>query len=194
MSNHSGPSPTIHTSIVRNTVERGKEQALENPGGSVFNAALREYYDKHYHQLLPLIAEKVHQEKVQQEKLKEIKARLNFEESLRHSESGASSKKKDLRRKLEARCAHNTSESSEPRRDRLVSPRKRGQERNTVFQRLEKERQKAIIKVRVQEEHNSPPEGTATKGHLHERIKSCQEVRIAGEDIRNQDQRSACHA
>ncbi|GKG27257.1 hypothetical protein Tco_0402960, partial [Tanacetum coccineum] len=43
------------------------------------DAALREYCDKHYHQLLPIIAEKFHQEKIQQEKLKEVKARLNFE-------------------------------------------------------------------------------------------------------------------
>ncbi|GKG43183.1 hypothetical protein Tco_0479867, partial [Tanacetum coccineum] len=42
------------------------------------DAALREYCDKHYHQLLPIIAEKFHQEKIQQEKLKEVKARLNF--------------------------------------------------------------------------------------------------------------------
>ncbi|GKE25311.1 hypothetical protein Tco_1436823 [Tanacetum coccineum] len=45
----------------------------------VSDAALQEYYDKHYHQLLPLIDEKVHQEKTQQDKLKEVKARLNFE-------------------------------------------------------------------------------------------------------------------
>ncbi|GJU57193.1 hypothetical protein Tco_1234959 [Tanacetum coccineum] len=32
-----------------------------------------EYYDRNYHQILPIIAEKVHLEKVQQEKLKAVK-------------------------------------------------------------------------------------------------------------------------
>ncbi|GJX56496.1 hypothetical protein Tco_0286393, partial [Tanacetum coccineum] len=41
-----------------------------------------------YHQILPIIAEKVHQEKVHQEKLKAVKAHLNFEEASQHSESG----------------------------------------------------------------------------------------------------------
>nr|GEW71147.1 hypothetical protein [Tanacetum cinerariifolium] len=43
-----------------------------------FTIALRDYCDKNYHQLLPIIAEKVHQEKVQQEKLKPVKAHLNL--------------------------------------------------------------------------------------------------------------------
>ncbi|GJS43118.1 hypothetical protein Tco_0568161 [Tanacetum coccineum] len=51
------------------------------------DAALREYCDKNYHQLLPIITEKVHKEKVQQEKLKAVKDRLNFEEASQHSKS-----------------------------------------------------------------------------------------------------------
>ncbi|GJV53369.1 hypothetical protein Tco_1449110 [Tanacetum coccineum] len=65
--------------------------------------------------ILPIIAEKVHQEKVQQEKLKAVKARLNFEETSRHSKSGTLSRRRGLK-----------------------SPRERGQERKTVFKRLEK--------------------------------------------------------
>ncbi|GJU04497.1 hypothetical protein Tco_1120927 [Tanacetum coccineum] len=42
------------------------------------DAALREYCDKNYHQLLPIISEKMHHEKVQQDKLKAVKARLHF--------------------------------------------------------------------------------------------------------------------
>ncbi|GKC89764.1 hypothetical protein Tco_1150413 [Tanacetum coccineum] len=57
-----------------------KEQTSKNPDRPASDTALREYCDKHYHQLLPIIAEKVHNEKVQQEKLKEVKARLSFEE------------------------------------------------------------------------------------------------------------------
>nr|GEV38253.1 reverse transcriptase domain-containing protein [Tanacetum cinerariifolium] len=58
---------------------KGKKQTSKNSDRPSSDAALREYCDKYYHQLLPIIAEKVHQEKVQQEKLKEVKARLNFE-------------------------------------------------------------------------------------------------------------------
>nr|GEX57204.1 reverse transcriptase domain-containing protein [Tanacetum cinerariifolium] len=71
--------PTPPTFAVRNTMGKGNEQTLKNPNGSTSDAAIREYYDKYYHKLLPIIAEKFHQEKVQQEKLKEVKARLNFE-------------------------------------------------------------------------------------------------------------------
>nr|GEV92074.1 reverse transcriptase domain-containing protein [Tanacetum cinerariifolium] len=55
-------------SVVRNTL--GKEQDPQDLGRPTFDAALREYYDKNYHQLLPIIAKKVQQEKVQQERLK----------------------------------------------------------------------------------------------------------------------------
>ncbi|GJR60724.1 hypothetical protein Tco_1502886 [Tanacetum coccineum] len=47
------------------------------------DAALREYCDRHYHQLLPIIDENIHQEKVQQEKLKEVKARLKLKERVK---------------------------------------------------------------------------------------------------------------
>ncbi|GJT40651.1 hypothetical protein Tco_0940516 [Tanacetum coccineum] len=67
------------TSTVRNTVRKGNEQISKNLNRPASDAALREYCDKRYHQLLPIIAEKVHQEKMQQEKMKEVKARLNFE-------------------------------------------------------------------------------------------------------------------
>ncbi|GJW23202.1 hypothetical protein Tco_0033824 [Tanacetum coccineum] len=95
------------TSAVRNTL--GKEQVPQNSGMPASDAALREYCDRNYHQLLPIIAEKVHQEKVQQEKLKAVKACLNFEEASQHSGRGHSE-----------------------------SPREGGPERKMVFKRLEK--------------------------------------------------------
>ncbi|GKE06083.1 hypothetical protein Tco_1398101 [Tanacetum coccineum] len=67
------PSPP--TSAVRNTLGKGNEQIFKNPNRPASDAALREYCDKYYHQLLSIIAEKVHQEEVQQEKMKEVKAR-----------------------------------------------------------------------------------------------------------------------
>nr|GEX29281.1 zinc finger, CCHC-type [Tanacetum cinerariifolium] len=82
---------------VASSVGKGNEQTSKNLNGPASDAALRVYYDKYCHQLLPIIAEKVHQEKVQQEKLKEVKAPLIFEgcsglnskvqEMAQHSES-----------------------------------------------------------------------------------------------------------
>ncbi|GJX03679.1 hypothetical protein Tco_0189595 [Tanacetum coccineum] len=42
----------------------------------------------------------MHQENVQQEKLKAVKARLNFEETSRYSESGAPSRRRDVEKRL----------------------------------------------------------------------------------------------
>ncbi|GJW51353.1 hypothetical protein Tco_0328083 [Tanacetum coccineum] len=74
------------TSVVRNTL--GKEPVPQDPGRPISDEALREYYYRNYHQILPIIAEKVHQEKAQQEKLKAVKDHLNFEETLHHSSQG----------------------------------------------------------------------------------------------------------
>ncbi|GJR80020.1 hypothetical protein Tco_0150805 [Tanacetum coccineum] len=68
MSTHSGPSPTTNTSAVRNMVGRGKEKSQEDPNEPASDAALREFCDKNYNQLLPILAEKMHQEKVQQDR------------------------------------------------------------------------------------------------------------------------------
>ncbi|GJV48074.1 reverse transcriptase domain-containing protein [Tanacetum coccineum] len=104
-------------------VGREKEQTSKNPDRPASDAALREYCDKHYHQLLPIIAKKVLNEKVQQEKLKEVKARLNFEgcsrktskiqEVSQHSESRTLNSR-DLRRRLKSRRSRSTSRSLEP--------------------------------------------------------------------------------
>nr|GEU72701.1 reverse transcriptase domain-containing protein [Tanacetum cinerariifolium] len=109
-----------------------------NLNGLATDAALREYCDKHYNQLLPILAEKMHQENEQQEKLKAVKARLNFEEVSQHSESGTPSRRRDLRKRLRSRRIHNVFGSREPRRRRSESPRKRDPKRKTVFKRLEK--------------------------------------------------------
>nr|GEW00230.1 hypothetical protein [Tanacetum cinerariifolium] len=80
------PTPT---SIVRNTMGKGYEQTLENKNRLASDAALREYYDKYYHQLLSIITKKVHKENAQQDKLKEVTTHLNFE--------GCSKKREDPR-------------------------------------------------------------------------------------------------
>ncbi|GJW23046.1 reverse transcriptase domain-containing protein [Tanacetum coccineum] len=76
MSNHEQPAPSQPTSAVRNMVGRGKEPTLQDRGGSTSNAALREYCDKNYNQLLPIIAEKFNKEKERNEKLKELQSAL----------------------------------------------------------------------------------------------------------------------
>nr|GEY20966.1 reverse transcriptase domain-containing protein [Tanacetum cinerariifolium]GEY25031.1 reverse transcriptase domain-containing protein [Tanacetum cinerariifolium] len=117
------------------------------------DAALREYCDKNYHQLLPIIAEKVHQEKVQQENVKAVKAHLNSVEVSQHSKSGTSSKKRDLRKRLRSRRVRSMSESPEPRRGQPESPKKKDPERKTVFKRLEKEKRwKLFQKAKVAHE------------------------------------------
>ncbi|GJX43960.1 RNA-directed DNA polymerase, eukaryota [Tanacetum coccineum] len=102
------------TSVVRNML--GKEQVSQDLGGPASDAALREYCDRNYHQLLPIIAKKVHQKKVQQEKLKAVKARLNFEKASQHSESGTSSRRRDLKKRLGSRHVRSMSGIPEPRR------------------------------------------------------------------------------
>ncbi|GJS63987.1 hypothetical protein Tco_0678551 [Tanacetum coccineum] len=138
MSTHSGPSRTTNTPIVRNTVGRGKEKSQENPNEPASDAALREFCDKNYNQLLSILAEKMHQEKVQQEKLKAVKARLNFEETSQYSESGAPSRRKDVGKRLGLKDARSMSRSPEPRHNRSRSPRRKDPERETIFRRLEK--------------------------------------------------------
>ncbi|GKA78309.1 hypothetical protein Tco_0784846, partial [Tanacetum coccineum] len=106
--------------------------------GPASDAALREYCDKHYNQLLPILAEKMHQEKIHQEKIKAVKSRLNFKEVSQHSESGTPSRRRDLRKRLGSRRIRSVSGSPEPSRGRSESPRKRDLERKIVFKRIEK--------------------------------------------------------
>ncbi|GJT27506.1 hypothetical protein Tco_0907781 [Tanacetum coccineum] len=80
----------------------------------------------------------MHQEKVQQEKLKVVKALLNFEEASQYFESGAPTRRGDVRKRLGPKDARSMSRSPEPRHDRSRSPRKKDPERETVFRRLEK--------------------------------------------------------
>ncbi|GKD31756.1 hypothetical protein Tco_1242534 [Tanacetum coccineum] len=101
------------TSAIGNTL--GKEQVPQGLGRPTSDAALREYCDRNYHQLLPIIAEKVHQEKL-----------------------GTPSRRKDPKKMLRSRRVRSVSRSPEPRRGRSESPRKKDSERKTVFKRLKK--------------------------------------------------------
>ncbi|GJW31579.1 hypothetical protein Tco_0051611 [Tanacetum coccineum] len=122
---------------MRNTGGKEKETSQRDPNGPASDAALREFCDKNYNQLLPILAEKMHQEKVQQEKLKAVKARLNFEEISQYAESGTPSRSRDIRKRLGPKAVRSVSGSPEPRRSRSESPRKRDPERKMMFKRLE---------------------------------------------------------
>ncbi|GJU81082.1 hypothetical protein Tco_1283447 [Tanacetum coccineum] len=136
MSNHERTTPSQPTSAVRNTVGRGKEPATQDRGGPASDAALREYCDKNYNQLLPIMAEKFNREKEKSEKLKELKSRLNFEGcsgTSRYSESKTIDTKEHEKRHKSRRSR--TSVFSRIRRERSRSPRQRLKE-GGVFKRL----------------------------------------------------------
>ncbi|GJR44544.1 reverse transcriptase domain-containing protein [Tanacetum coccineum] len=139
MSNHERTTPSQPTSVVRNTVGRGKEPATQDRGGPASDAALREYCDKNYNQLLPIMAEKFNQEKEKSEKLKELKSWLNFEGcsgTSRYSESKTIDTKEHEKRHRSRRSrSPRTSVFSRIRRERSRSPRQRSKE-GGVFKRL----------------------------------------------------------
>ncbi|GKA86599.1 hypothetical protein Tco_0808310 [Tanacetum coccineum] len=79
MSNPEQSAPSQPTSAMRNMVGKGKAANFaKDRSGPASDAALREYCDKNYNQLLPIIAEKFNKEKERNKKLTEVKARLNF--------------------------------------------------------------------------------------------------------------------
>ncbi|GJU28196.1 hypothetical protein Tco_1166817 [Tanacetum coccineum] len=146
MSTREQHTPTILTSAVRNTGGRSGPQGLEEPTS---DEVLRELCDKNYHQLLPLIAEKIQKEKEQQDKLNAVKARLLYgDESGRnprnHEESHYSESKTPTAR-TEPRRRHGSKHSRSPspiasvfrilRRNRPPSPGLRPKKEGGVFNR-----------------------------------------------------------
>ncbi|GJY45405.1 hypothetical protein Tco_0434468 [Tanacetum coccineum] len=139
MSNHERTTPSQPTYAVRNTVGRGKEPATQDRGGPASDAALREYCDKNYNQLLPIMAEKFNREKEKSEKLKELKSWLNFEGcsgTSRYSESKTiDTKEHEKRHRSRHSRSLRTSVFSRIRRERSRSLRQRSKE-GGVFKRL----------------------------------------------------------
>ncbi|GKB45170.1 hypothetical protein Tco_0890112 [Tanacetum coccineum] len=103
------------TSAVRNTVRKRNEKISKNLNRPASDAALQEYYDKHYHQLLPIVAKNIHQEKVKQEKLKEMKARREEKEEESREYSIGSERTESIPRKRhhERTCLRRTEMLSE---------------------------------------------------------------------------------
>ncbi|GKB80051.1 reverse transcriptase domain-containing protein [Tanacetum coccineum] len=135
------------TSAVRNTGGRNGPQVLEEP---MSDEILREMCDKNYHQLLPLIAEKMQKEKEQKDKLNAVKARLIYgEESgikIRSREESHYSESKTPTARTEPRRRHGDRYSRSPsphasvfkrlKKNRSHSPQPRPRKEGGVFTRL----------------------------------------------------------
>ncbi|GJW82585.1 hypothetical protein Tco_0146560 [Tanacetum coccineum] len=133
----------------RNTGKRGRNgpQVLEEP---MSDEILREMCDKNYHQLLPLIAEKMRKEKEQKDKLNAVKARLIYgEESgikIRGREESHYSESKTPTARTEPRRRHGDRYSRSPsphasvfkrlKKNRSHSPQPRPRKEGGVFTRL----------------------------------------------------------
>nr|GEW42310.1 reverse transcriptase domain-containing protein [Tanacetum cinerariifolium] len=173
MSTNEQTQPSQPTSAVRNTLE--KEQALENLVRPISDEALREYCDKNCHQILPIIAEKLHQEKAQQEKLKAVKARLNFEETSQYSESKTPRRRRNLKERLGPR-----------RRMRPhIQEARSGSHTTLVAETL-----KAATKVLALKKQKLLPRNVARKESIHKERKQCQKVKEVQEGTGSQNQRS----
>ncbi|GJU44050.1 hypothetical protein Tco_1201316 [Tanacetum coccineum] len=155
-------------------------------------------------------AEKVHQEKVQQEKLKAVKARLNFEETSCHFESGTPIKRRGLKERLGPRHVHSRSESPELRHDRLEFPKKKSPEKKQCSKDWKKvcftgsetrervypytqttqgvshtivaaKTLKVATKTLVREQRSPLLRGVIPREHPQEERRSCQKVKAARE-------------
>nr|GEX01898.1 reverse transcriptase domain-containing protein [Tanacetum cinerariifolium] len=137
--------------------------------------------------------EQAPQNLAQQEKLKAVKARLNFEEASRYSESETSSRRMNLKERLGPRYAQTRSGSPKPRRGRSKSPREKDPKRRRVFKRLEKVvlgTQKAATKVLALKKQKLLPRNIATKESIREERKQRQKVKEVHEGTGSQNQRS----
>nr|GEX51758.1 hypothetical protein [Tanacetum cinerariifolium]GEY11956.1 hypothetical protein [Tanacetum cinerariifolium] len=216
MSTNEQTSVSQSTSAVRNTLR--KEQVPQDLGRSTSNAALREYYDRNHHQLLPIIAEKEHQEKVHQDKLKAVKARLNFEEASQYLESGAPRRRRSLKQRLESRHAAACSEAlsqgaailshqgKEVQKEEQCSKdyrkvystgletRGRVRPRTQITQIIDHtiivaKTLKAATRVLAQEKRSLFMKNVITKEHPYEGGKRYRKAKVAQEDIGSQGQR-----
>ncbi|GKC78905.1 reverse transcriptase domain-containing protein [Tanacetum coccineum] len=133
--------------ILKKLKGRSGPQGLEEPTP---DEVLRELCDKNYHQLLPLVAEKMQKEKEQQDKLNAVKARLLYgnetgKNQRNHEESHYSeSKTPTARTEPKRRHGNRRSRSPSPvasvfkrlKQNRPPSPRPRPRKEGGVFNGL----------------------------------------------------------
>ncbi|GJR70201.1 hypothetical protein Tco_0016266 [Tanacetum coccineum] len=153
------------TSAVRNTGGRNGPQGMEEP---MSDEVLREMCDKNYHQLLPLIAEKMQKEKEQKDRLNAVKARLIYgEESgvkIRNHEESHYSESKTPTARTEPRRRHGGRHSRSPsphtsvfkrlKKNRSPSPQPRPRKEGGVFERLG--RKEPVTSARSDSHRRSP--------------------------------------
>ncbi|GJU72617.1 hypothetical protein Tco_1264022 [Tanacetum coccineum] len=178
MSTHEQHTPTVPTSAVRNTRGRSGPQGLEE---TTPDEVLRELCDKNYHQLLPLIAEKMQKEKEQQDKLNAVKARLLYGnetgKNQRNHEDSHYSESKTPTAKIEPKRRHGNRRSRSPspvasvfkrlKQNRPPSPRPRPRKEGGVFNRLGGKEQSASARSdsRHQGSHKKDTELQPRKHH-----------------------------
>ncbi|GKA60386.1 reverse transcriptase domain-containing protein [Tanacetum coccineum] len=165
MSTHERKIINNPTSAVRNTGGRNGPQGLEEP---MSDEVLREMCDKNYHQLLPLIAEKMQKEKEQKDKLDAVKARLIYgeesgikirsHEESHYSESKTPTARIEPRRRHGDRCSRTPSPHASVfkrlKRNRSPSPQPRPRKEGGVFNRLG--RKDPVTAVRSDSRRRSP--------------------------------------
>ncbi|GKA36296.1 hypothetical protein Tco_0722787 [Tanacetum coccineum] len=130
---------TPANSVVRNMAGKGSKQATDGNSGHLPEDKLWEICEKHYNQILPVMAEKVHQEILQG-----VQTRLTYGESLRQK---ARTKEKtqlsesescDRKRRTKKRRIPNpdtTSRNTRPRQSPSVFSRLRQEESSSTSQR-----------------------------------------------------------
>ncbi|GJY48688.1 reverse transcriptase domain-containing protein [Tanacetum coccineum] len=180
------------TSAVRNTL--GREQVPQDLDRPASYAALREYCDRNYHQLLPIIAEKVHQEKEHRaeegtsRKGSDLDMSAACPEALSQGAAILSHQGKKVRK--EKRCSkgwRRVSSTGLETRGRAYPHTRtiQGVGHTTVAA----ETPKAVTRVLVQEKQSLFLKNVVTKEHPHEGWRHCQKVKVAQEDTRSQSQR-----
>ncbi|GJX40830.1 hypothetical protein Tco_0255820 [Tanacetum coccineum] len=160
-------------SVVRNTL--GKELILQDPGRPISDETLREYCDRNYHQILPIIAEKVLNIPSQEHQSEEGVSRKGSDQGMSTADSEVLSQGvaalSHLRKRVRKgkRCSKGwkkvCSTGSETRE--RVYPRTQttqGVGHTTVVAKI----LKVATKVLVQEQRNPLPRDVITKGNPRE--------------------------
>ncbi|GJZ18621.1 hypothetical protein Tco_0554744 [Tanacetum coccineum] len=185
MSNPEQSAPSQPTPVVQNTVGRGKESVSQDRGGPASNAALWEYCDKNYNQLLSIIAEKFNREKEKNEKLKGVKARLNCDGS------SGTSQYSELRtmstREHEKR--HRSRRSRGPRLGPSVFSRIRRERSRSPKQKLREKEGGVFKRLGSRERSVSARSNSHNRRSYSRYTEAFQRVRTAEAGIGNQNQR-----
>ncbi|GJX10893.1 reverse transcriptase domain-containing protein [Tanacetum coccineum] len=182
------------TSIVRNML--GKEQVPQNLDGSIFDEDLHEYCDKNYHQILLIIAKKVHQEKERRADGRTSKKGSDLEmlaEGPKVLSRGAAVPSHQKKVHKEEQCSKGSK--------RVYSKaRRQGEECVHTFERFKAhiiaaaKIRKTATKVLTPGKQKLLPRNIILKEHPRKERKHCQKLKAAQEDIRSQNQRSKSQA